>query len=108
MSLIIGVHMGHDASVTVLRDGIVVFCISEERLAREKLYYGFPALSIEHILNHLNISSNDIDILALDTLELPRILGPNEMARRFSQGKSKKISQNIIKGKKILSYFHRS
>ncbi len=105
MSLIVGVHMGHDASLTVLRDGKVEFAISEERLTREKLYYGFPTLSLEYVFSQLDLSPKDVNILALDTRELPRLIGAEEMKRRFSQGKSKDIAHGIIKGKKILSYF---
>ncbi len=37
------------------KDGKVEFAISEERLTREKLYYGFPVLSLEYIFAGLLI-----------------------------------------------------
>jgi carbamoyltransferase len=104
MSIIIGLHMGHDASISVLRDGIPVFCLSEERLTREKMYYGFPFLALECALNNSSISPDQVDILALDTHELPGLLGPDEISRRFKRGKTKELLKHFIKVKKVLSY----
>ena len=34
MSIIIGIHCGHDASVSILQNGKNVFSLSEERLSK--------------------------------------------------------------------------
>lgn len=105
MSHVLGVHMGHDASIALLEDGKPVFCLSEERLAREKMYYGFPSRALDYVINNLNIDPANIMMLALDTDELPRLLGPDEMSRRFKTGLSRDIADKAIKSKKVLSYF---
>ena len=105
MSRIIGIHMGHDASVTLLENGRIEFCLSEERLVREKMYYGFPFMALEMLLNRYGISPGDVDALALDTNELPGLLGPDGMRNRFKTGAAKKISHQIAKSKWVLSYF---
>ena len=105
MSFIIGVHMGHDASISVLQDGKPLFCLSEERLAREKMYYGFPSKSLDYALEYLNIDPGQITMLALDTQELCKMLGPEEISRRFRTGLSRNIAGKAIKSKKVLSYF---
>jgi carbamoyltransferase len=105
MSFILGIHMGHDASISLLEDGKPVFCLSEERLAREKMYYGFPIRALDYVINTLNIDPMKVSMLALDTEELPKLLGPDEMSRRFKTGVSRSITDKAIKSKKVLSYF---
>ena len=53
---ILGIHGGHDATAVLLKDGIVVEAISEERLSRQKKHGGFPFLSVEYIKNKYAIS----------------------------------------------------
>ena len=52
MTYILGIHSGHDASITVLKDGKNIFSISEERLNREKGYIGIPVLSLKYIIEN--------------------------------------------------------
>jgi len=105
MSLILGIHMGHDASLTLLRDGEPVLCMSEEKLSRVKMYYGFPIRTMEFMLNKFNLSPEDFDAVALDTIDLPGLIGPEEMKTRFSRGdKSKKLIRNLIKSRTVLNY----
>jgi carbamoyltransferase len=105
MSLILGLHLGHDAGVTLLRDGVPVICLAEERLIRQKMYYGFPFLSLEAVMHASRISPDEVDILALDTLELPRIIGPEEMQRRFIRGNTRDVAHTVNKARHLLNYF---
>ena len=57
---ILSISDGHNASVALSKNGQVVFAISEERLTREKNYFGWPAVSIAHI-NENYVSLADID-----------------------------------------------
>ena len=34
--LILGLHLGHDASITILKDGEIISCIELERISRIK------------------------------------------------------------------------
>lgn len=104
MSIILGLHMGHDASVTLLRDGIPLMSIAEERLVREKMYYGFPFLALEAVLKEFNLTPDQIDILALDTNELPREIGPEEMARRFQKGTAREVSAVVNKAQQVFNF----
>ena len=57
---ILSICDGHNASVALSKNGEVIFAISEERLAREKNYFGWPALSLAHIdENYVSISAID-------------------------------------------------
>ena len=57
---ILSICDGHNASVALSKNGEVVFAISEERLTREKNYFGWPAVSLAHIdENYINLASID-------------------------------------------------
>ncbi|HUA52663.1 MAG TPA: carbamoyltransferase C-terminal domain-containing protein [Candidatus Sulfotelmatobacter sp.] len=45
----LGISTSHNATVAVVRDGTVVFCQSEERIARLKNVAGFPAETLEFL-----------------------------------------------------------
>lgn len=58
---IIGIHDGHNASICLMKDGKVQGLLQEERLRYEKNYHGFPELSLINILEHHNMTYDDID-----------------------------------------------
>lgn len=62
---ILGIHDGHNASVCLIEDGIITYCIQEERLTNQKNYAGFPEKSINCILKLQNLTIHDIDYFAL-------------------------------------------
>lgn len=43
---------GHNASVCLTRNGVVIFAISEERLVRIKNFFGWPTASLDYIANN--------------------------------------------------------
>jgi carbamoyltransferase len=105
MSLIIGIHMGHDASVTLLKDGKQLLSMSEEKLSRIKAHYGFPRKTLSYVLNKFNLTPDDIDTVAIDTFDILKLVGPEKVKLRFKEGiKPKDISSKIINAKKLLNY----
>ncbi|HEU0079951.1 MAG TPA: carbamoyltransferase C-terminal domain-containing protein [Longimicrobiaceae bacterium] len=104
MGWILGIHMGHDASVALLLDGAPVFCISEERITREKAYRGFPVRALHAALDRFQLAPDDFDAVAMDTLDLPRLLGPAEMAHRFRTGAARRISGRVRAAEELLAY----
>ena len=58
---ILAIHDGHNASACHLRDGEIKLALQEERLAREKNYWGTPYKSINHILKSSDMNINDFD-----------------------------------------------
>ncbi|MFM2424363.1 MAG: hypothetical protein RLZZ70_754 [Candidatus Parcubacteria bacterium] len=54
---ILGIHGGHDATVVLLKNGVVVEAMSEERLSRQKKHQGFPFLALAYIKNKYKITS---------------------------------------------------
>lgn len=49
----VGVQFGHNATATVIEDGRVIFCQSEERLTRVKNSSGMPRRTLDHIFSKI-------------------------------------------------------
>ena len=49
----LGVAYGHNSTLAVVRDGVVTFCQSEERINRIKNATCFPTRTLEHAYKHL-------------------------------------------------------
>jgi carbamoyltransferase len=62
---ILGVNYSHDSSATLIKDGKIIANAQEERFTRIKHDSSFPLNAINFCLKHADISSNDIDILAI-------------------------------------------
>lgn len=62
---VLGVHIGHDSSAALVRDGRIVADVAEERFVRIKHYSKLPINSIEYCLQSQNLTMNDIDVIAI-------------------------------------------
>ncbi len=63
--IVLGIHYGHDANAAIIKDGKILFAISEERLNRVKFYRGFPFLSIKAALKNTGLNMDSFDQIAL-------------------------------------------
>jgi len=68
--LALGIHFGHDASVSVCSPEGVLFSLQEERLSRIKHHCGFPKLGVEMALARYGRFGRDIPIVAFSTSEV--------------------------------------
>lgn len=64
-SYILGLHQGHDAAITLLRDGEPVFALAEERVSREKHDSRFPRHALDLALKECGISLRDLSAVAV-------------------------------------------
>lgn len=65
---ILGLNSFHaDAAAILIKDGVLLEGIEEERISRKKHHFGFPSESIKHCLKSHNISANEIDVVAIST-----------------------------------------
>ena len=63
---ILGINAYHgDASVALVRDGLLVGAIEEERLNRRKHFAGFPTLAAKAVLAEAGLAPTDIDHVAV-------------------------------------------
>ena len=66
--MVLGVHDGHDAGVSLIKDGKVILCSSEERRRNVKNYAGVPEQSLKAVFDRSGLSPRDVDLIALSGL----------------------------------------
>lgn len=55
---IIGLNFGHDATVVLLRDGVIVEAMMEERVTRVKKYIGFPHEALAYLKGKYDLAED--------------------------------------------------
>lgn len=68
--IILGLQFGHDASVTVLKDGEIVMCYERERTNRIKHTVGLTIEDIETCLRDADLTVDQIDYVTLTSTQL--------------------------------------
>jgi carbamoyltransferase len=66
---ILGIHFGHDASVCLLRDGVVVAFLEKERLNRVKHAVTVDADDVAEILKRGGIATQQVDFVTLTSTQ---------------------------------------
>jgi len=65
--IILGINAFHaDAAAAILRDGMLVGAVEEERFTRIKHWAGFPAQSIAWCLRQAGAALGDVDVIAIN------------------------------------------
>ncbi|UTW51651.1 carbamoyltransferase [bacterium SCSIO 12827] len=67
--IVLGLHFGHDASVSVVRDGIVLNCIESERFTRAKHAIGLTAREVGLALADADVAVADIDYCSVTSTQ---------------------------------------
>ena len=62
---ILGIHIGHDSSSSLIIDNQIIADVSEERFVRIKHYAGLPVHSIDFCLKAGKISFDELDYVAV-------------------------------------------
>ncbi len=68
--IVMGLHFGHDASISITRDGEVLLCVERERLTKVKHAIAITAKDIELCLADVGLSIEDIDYCGLTSTQL--------------------------------------
>lgn len=72
---ILGINAYHgDSSACLIKDGVLVAAVEEERFTRVKHWAGFPKQSIDYCLSHGNINISDIQYIAINHSPNARLL----------------------------------
>ena len=74
--IILGLHFGHDASVSIIRDGEVLLCYEVERDKRIKHKIGLEYNDITKALKDCNLTIEDIDYATLTSTQLVEYIFP--------------------------------
>jgi carbamoyltransferase len=64
---ILGISLTHDGTLTIVKDGVNIFSIGEERLNRRKAYIGFPFEALRYVLAHGVVEPASVDIVAISS-----------------------------------------
>ncbi len=68
MSIIVGINAYHgDSSACIIKDGVLLTAVEEERFRRVKHWAGFPSKSIEFCLDYADIEISDVDIISINS-----------------------------------------
>lgn len=61
--IILGLNTSHNATASLLIDGEIMGCVSEERFNRKKNFFGFPKQSVDYLLKSQNLKISDVDYI---------------------------------------------
>ena len=64
--IILGIHMEHDASVSIIKDGHIVVNIALEKITRIKKDWRFKVSLIEYALKTVKLTIKDINFVAVN------------------------------------------
>jgi len=62
--IILGINEDHNSTIAIVKDGVVLYSASEERISRVKNDVGYPFQSIANALKEAGINANEIDYVA--------------------------------------------
>ena len=61
---VLGIHIGHDSSASIIKDGRIIASAAEERFTRTKHFGGLPLYSVSYCLKESNIDINNVKAIA--------------------------------------------
>lgn len=68
--IVLGISpLDKDATVSIVKDGKILFAAGEERFTRNKQQDGFPTFALKQALAYTKLTTDDIDIVAYPFLE---------------------------------------
>lgn len=91
MANILGIHTGHTSTASLMRDGVILACVSEERLNRIKEWGGFPTKAIREVIEIANIKSEDVTHVAIASFLEP-VLGADDRNTVWYRNAYRKLS----------------
>jgi hypothetical protein len=108
MMYILGLNFGHDASVAVIGDGVVLSFESRERRCASKHVAGLGLADIEQALATAGVSLADIALCAITTSQEMEVMAPraDDVDLRFGDTPSHPVrspflDQQLAKGKQL-------
>lgn len=63
--IVLGIVSQHDAGAALVIDGRIVAAVNEERINRQKLYWGWPQHAIDEVLEIGGVTATDIDLVSV-------------------------------------------
>ncbi len=79
---ILGIHQSHNATAVLLKNGIIIAAVSEERFTRNKNQFGIPFQSIKYCLDTAGITPEDVDKIVIPGSSWPNFISSLETSGR--------------------------
>ncbi len=81
---ILGIHDGHLATASLLKDGKIIYCASEERFSKNKNQSGLPVKAIQECLDFANIKTKDINAVVFAGNLMPPTVNHNNSSSLYT------------------------
>jgi carbamoyltransferase len=85
---VLGLHLGHDSSAALIKNGKVIGAVQEERFNRIKNFSGYPESSIKYVLSLAKIMNKDVDTIIVPGLKIGLEIPYEILRQRFGYKKS--------------------
>ena len=82
--IILGINFGHNSSICILKDGIIIAAIEEEKVSRIKNDFFWPRNAIDRLFYEHKIQYTDIDIISIQE-DTPSLVGSDNINYRLSK-----------------------
>ncbi|OPY39270.1 MAG: Carbamoyltransferase [Methanoregula sp. PtaU1.Bin051] len=105
---VMGIHDNHNACVSILRNGELLFVVQEERINRVKNYNGFPDSAIRHALDWCHLALEDIDCFAFGSIHNPPQRTAQEQKEYYGQSPMKRAINDVARATPAYSLYKRS
>lgn len=90
--IILGINFGHDCSVALIRDGMLLAAIEEEKVSRKKQDFGWPRHAVARLLLEHKIQQAEVDYVVFPTTNLFNY-GKQEIVYRFTKNQQDKKAE---------------
>lgn len=91
MTIILGIHPGHDAGAALIKNGEILAAVDEERFTRKKHWGGdYPKHSVKFVLDYTKTKIEEVNIIGIP-------------AKKFSTIELTKLGLRYLKYPKILT-----
>jgi carbamoyltransferase len=102
---VLGIHDNHNASVSLLEDGKILFSLQEERINGIKNFNGFPKDALARALEWHKIGLDDIDLFAFGTLYNPAWKDSKATKERYALPAWRKSGEDLFKATPLFGLY---
>lgn len=97
--IILGLNFGHDASISIIKDGKLLICLERERINKNKHSIGLRAQDIVKCLEDVDLTISDIDFAAITNSQLTEYIFFDENLKIDIQENEKHIYPSLFSKK---------
>lgn len=100
--IILGINCGHDASICLIQNGVLIDAVEEEKISRQKSESGFPIKALQYLIKRYDLKNQIIDMIAIP--DKPYYY-KSRLALRYHFSK-KKVFRRLEQLRRMATYFH--